>query len=352
MGILFGAGIVFTGLSMWSSWENNEVDQLLLSGKAHQQKKVEPKSIGDIAPENIPLTDALVLESDETQGGAEKTNALDENQIQPEKKEPDNFTFVAIGDAESYGEDTGFNKELIDVMKHAQGKRPDFALFTGDILSTSDKKMSGNTWRIKNVKDKIDSFFNNYYIAFGKHDIECGNGCVDVWNDIFFDKETNEGERKLYYSFDYLNTHFVLLSTDYPIKHSVDRAQLSWLDKDLEQNSKPNTIVVQHVSPISFFEESSKKCHDLTCSPEVKKKLMTIYRKYKVDCVISGHENAFDHKIVDGIDFILSGNSGNKPRYKNVIKGDIYSYFTIDGESINLQAFNTKNKIIREIKVK
>jgi len=355
LGILFVAGMVFSALSMWSSWENAEVDQLLLSGKTHRQEKKEDP-VGSVEPaEQAEQTEPLVLEPDDDspvkqEELSEKANEQDET-AQTDLAHP--FTFAVISDAESFNEKTGHNKELEQVLSHASGKRPDFALFTGDIITTSDPKLSGNVNRIKNVKNLIERYFNNYYIAFGKHDIQCGDGCVDAWNEIFFDNPTSaDEERKLFYSFDYLNTHFVLLSSDYPEKHSVDRAQLAWLEKDLEQNSLPNTIVVQHVPPVKFFDESAFDCHDLTCVPEVKEKLLAIFRKFEVDCVISGHEHAFDHKIVDGIDFVLSGNTGNKPRYKNVIKGDIYTLFSINGESINLQAINTENEIIREIKIK
>ena len=71
-----------------------------------------------------------------------------------------------------------------------------------------------------------------------------------------------------------------------------------------------------------------------------------------MDCVVSGHEHAFDHKVIDGIDYVISGNTGNKPRYKGVIEGDIYSHFIIDNEKIVLRAVDTKGKLIKEINVK
>lgn len=353
LGILFSAGAVFSGILLWSSWENSEIDEMFIGGKAsrYSQKTNQGQQIQGYQADDTEESVILEFASTEKIGDELEEPSVEEdlkNNVVNEK-----FSFVAIGDSESYSEGTGYNNELVGVMSSAREKRPDFALFTGDIISTSDEKISGNIWRIKALKKEIENYFNNYYIAFGKHDVECGNKCIDAWNDIFFDVKTSgSDERKLYFSFDYLNTHFAVLSTDYPKKHSVDEKQLEWLKMDLEKNSKPNTIVVQHVSPVSFFKESAKECHDMSCSGDVPDRLMALYRNHGVDCVISGHENAFDHKIVDGIDYVLSGNSGNKPRYKNVIKGDIYSLFIIDGKSILLQSFNTENEIIRQIKIK
>jgi len=90
----------------------------------------------------------------------------------------------------------------------------------------------------------------------------------------------------------------------------------------------------------------------MSCDDEVRQKLLALFKKHNVDLVISGHENAFDHKIVDGIDFVLSGQVGSKPRYKNVIRGDIYTLFTINGEEIKLEAINVEGEIIRAISIK
>ncbi len=90
----------------------------------------------------------------------------------------------------------------------------------------------------------------------------------------------------------------------------------------------------------------------MSCDDEVRKKLLALFKKHNVDLVISGHENAFDHKIVDGIDFVLSGQVGNEPRYKNVIKGDIYTLFMVNEEEIKLEAINAEGKMIRAISIK
>lgn len=351
VGVLFVVGIFATTVFLRSAWENADFDHLLVTGKAHSSIKTQEttkENENDGETGNVFILDSA--KEDEVMINDPQDSA---KESEKPKQRASKFTFVAIGDSESYNESTGYNGELISVLEKARSHRSDFAIFTGDIISTGDPSFAGNKKRITNVKNVIEKYFNHYYVVFGKHDIECGDKCVDAWKKTLFDIDVAlKEERKLYHSFDYQNTHFVLLSADYPQKHSIDLEQLAWFEQDLKNNTQPNTIVVQHVPPVNFFKESAKQCHDMSCSPQIQKKLMNLFRMHGVDLVISGHENAFDHKIVDKVDFVLSGNSGNKARYKNVIKGDIYSHFSIDGEKIVLKAFKTDGTLVREIKIK
>ena len=159
-------------------------------------------------------------------------------------------------------------------------------------------------------------------------------------------------KRYLYHSFDYENTHFILLSTDYPEKHSIDDAQLAWLNTDLNETDKSNIIVISHVPPVNFFKESAKKCHDMSCSEIQRDKLINILKKHQVDLVLSGHEHVFDHKIVDGIDFVIAGNSGNGKRYKDSTWEDSFSQVTVSDKHITLKAIGSNGNLIREIQIK
>lgn len=259
------------------------------------------------------------------------------------------FDFIVIADSESYKAANGHEKKFESVLVRAASYKSDFAMFTGDIITQGDP----DKYRVKNVKKLIEKYFEDYYISFGKHDIECGAPCVDVWQNVLFDKKYKSGEvRKLYHSFDYENTHFVLLSSDYPIKHAVDDEQLAWLNTDLKKNDKPNVIVVVHVPPVTFFKESAKEDHDMTYNVAQRDKLLNLLRKYKVDLVLSGHEHAFDHKIVDGIDYVLAGAVGKSKRYKNSIYKDSFLYVTVSGNKIILKSFGLDGELIREIRVK
>lgn len=261
------------------------------------------------------------------------------------------FSFAVVSDAEDYGGD-GYNEELVTVLEDVSNQNSDFVVFTGDLLTMTGNEDTDRK-RVGVMKSLIERYSKRYYIAFGKHDIECGLPCIDIWEELLFRRTyADGGERKLHHSFDYGNTHFVLLSSDYKIKHAIDDEQLAWLDEDLEKTGQPGKIVVVHVPPVTFFDDSAEECHDMSCDATHRDQLIEILKRHNVDLVLSGHEHTFDHKIVDGIDYVIAGNSGNSARYDGALKGNIYSLITVSGGSIVLKAREAGGEVIREIKIK
>ena len=261
------------------------------------------------------------------------------------------FSFAVVGDSEDYGGD-GYNEELVTVLADVANQNSDFVVFTGDLLTMTGNEDTDRK-RVGVMKSLIERYSKRYYIAFGKHDIECGLPCIDIWEELLFRRTyADGGERRLHHSFDYGNMHFVLLSSDYKIKHSIDDDQLAWLENDLKKTTQPQKIVVVHVPPVTFFEDSAEECHDMSCDAARRDKLVEILKRYNVDLVLSGHEHTFDHKIIDDIDYVIAGNSGNSVRYEGALKGNVYSLISVNGSDIVLKAMETGGKVIREIKIK
>ncbi len=264
--------------------------------------------------------------------------------------ETGNFKFVALGDSEDMK--TGFKPEMTLMAKLAKKQNPDFAVFTGDIMSTSSKNIYTYQNWVNTFKNVTGANFKKTYIAFGKHDFDCGFRCINIWSRTLWNRNWALNEKpKLYHSFDHQNTHFVLLSSDYPTKHNIDVFQLNWLENDLKKTVKPNKIVVTHVPPVTFFEESAKDCHDMSCSKTSRDRLLNILATYKVDLVISGHEHSFQHKIKNDIDFIISGNSGNSGRY-DLSDENSFSLVEVNNESIVVKKIDSKERVEATIKIK
>lgn len=258
------------------------------------------------------------------------------------------FHFTVLADSEDYDTTTGHNDVLQHILSQSSKHSPDFVIFTGDLITMPEPSAS----RLRELKKLINTYYKKYYIAFGKHDLECGARCVSTWQENFFDTtQTAAARQPLYHSFDHYNAHFVLLSSDYPLKHGIDDAQLLWLENDLRTTDKKNIIVVSHVPPVNFFKESAKKCHDMTCDETRRLRLVSILEKYHVDLVLSGHEHAFDHKIINGIDYILSGNIGNGKRYKNSTWQNIYLHVTVDENTLTVTAYDENANPIRTIAI-
>lgn len=301
--------------------------------------------------------DVFVTDSAEKTIGYENKNEKDIGNRQVDQKaeiENPKFSFVAIGDSDSKKEQTGFSSNLDFVLGKSKDYLPDFVLFTGDVLRTGIENKDQSKTRIEALKILVQKHFNKHYFVFGNHDIECGNDCIGFWEQIFFGANEKEAkkDRQLYHSFDFKNTHFVLLSTDYPKRRTIDEQQFKWLEEDLSKNKLANIIVSQHIPPVPFFEDSQKQCRDMTCDEPARVKLLSLFKKHGVDLVLSGNENAFDHRVVDGIDFVLSGSVGNESEHKGIIKGDMYVLCSVDGEKISVEAMNTRGQVIKKIEIK
>lgn len=269
-----------------------------------------------------------------------------------EDNKKNEFSFVVIGDSESYGQ-KGYNEGLLSVMAKAKGQDLNLVFFAGDLISLSAPTVEENQKKLEGLLSSVGNYFEKYYIAFGDKDIECGADCINLWQKLFFKKESSpEAKTMLYHSFDFQGTHFAILSSSYPLENKIDDIQLDWLDKDLSATAKTNRIVLVHVPPVTFFQKSASTCHDMSCDLAAKEKLNQILAKNKVDLVISGHESVFDHKIEGGIDYVLAGNSGNKPKYDGVIKDDIFSVFSVKNAEINLKAMKVSGEVVREINIK
>lgn len=276
-----------------------------------------------------------------------KPNTNIQNPISSATTKP--FSFVVFADAEDYDTASGHNAILEHMLTSGVAQKPIFAIFTGDLFTMTD----ATTSRIANLLTLLNHYYPTYYIAFGKHDIECGDQCVDIWNKLFFHiKNPTKKDRVLYHSFDHENTHFVLLSSDYPLKHGVDDAQLTWLDDDLTKTDKENIIVISHVPPINFYKESAKLCHDMTCDEARRMRLQSILTKHHVDLVLSGHEHTFDHRIIDNVIYVISGNVGNGKRYKNTLWQNSFLYITVDGPRITLKLLDENGNVLQQKPIK
>ena len=102
----------------------------------------------------------------------------------------------------------------------------------------------------------------------------------------------NSGQNSEFYSFDYENIHFLIISSKNGII-SDDHSQLEFIKKDLEKNHKNSkidwTIVAMHFP--MYSSTSSKDPSDLINN------LQPIFDLQGVDLVLNGHKHAYERSI-------------------------------------------------------
>jgi Icc protein len=206
------------------------------------------------------------------------------------------FSFAIIGDTQSF-KSANPNGFFQTVVKDIAKDNPDLVIATGDLVGSSDN-YSEYAKRFSDWK-KIDApLLSKTYAAMGNHDNINDKG-VKAWQDAFnFPTNGPSGYSELTYSFDFKNSHFVVLASDSPDMHQIDGNQRAWLEKNLAAGKYENTFVFFHEPA---FPVSSKVGESLDKYPSERDALWKIFEKYNVTAVFNGHEHIVSRRKVDGI---------------------------------------------------
>ena len=220
----------------------------------------------------------------------------------------ESFSFVVFGD------NRDGDKIFMDLIEKVnQEKGISFAVNTGDLVS------HGRESEYKKYLEMISKLKVKLYNVAGNHDL-VGSGYK------YFKRHFGP----FYYSFDFENSHFVVLNNAF--KDSFDAGQFSWLRQDLAATEKENIFVFMHCP--TFDPSEIYKDHVMS-GRAVVKELMAVFKKYNVDYVIAGHIHGYARAKRDGIVYIVTGGAG-APLYLPKDFGGFYHYvkIAVDGRKI------------------
>jgi predicted phosphodiesterase len=197
------------------------------------------------------------------------------------------FKFAVLGDSQFHNPDVFENMVLeVDMLK------PDFVIQVGDMIHgyTFEKEQIRNEW--DRFLLQIDPIEAPFYPVPGNHDVGT-TPMQEVYCDIW-------GADKLNYSFNYENSHFIVLDTDYKLSYGVlTGEQLDWLSRDLENNKAKHVFIFMH-RPI--WRKKSSNWGNFS----------SLLKKYdNIRGIFAGHthENCFE--TVDGFRCFIINSSGN-----------------------------------------
>lgn len=205
------------------------------------------------------------------------------------------FRVAILGDR-TFGRPEGINvlKKAVDELNQLN---PDFVIHIGDMVSgyTRDK----DQWlrEAHEFKSIMGNLTIPWYPVAGNHDvISASRDPKDrTYEELY---KLHFGE--LYYSFDYKNSHFVIIYTDEAMTSTpkLSKGQLNWLKRDLESTQKDNVFIFMH-KPIWSYEDSNwKEFHDMI-------------KQFPVRAVFAGHFHAYYKSISrDGIQYYNVGVTG------------------------------------------
>jgi 3',5'-cyclic AMP phosphodiesterase CpdA len=228
------------------------------------------------------------------------------------------FRFAVIGDRTGSCV-AGIFPEIIDEIKLFD---PDFVMCVGDLIHgyTSDTLSLHAQW--DTLIGMVEKLACPYYYVAGNHDI---NNEVDR---AIYEARTGV---KRYYSFDYANSHFIILDntmTYWTPPQEMDEEQMQWLKNDLEKNKGAENIFVFYHIPTYLYALQSD-----TIEP-----LMELFDEYGVRTVFTGHHHQYSYYNRNATEYINVGSSGGGMDTQDFGRGHFYHYLfvTVRGTENNI----------------
>ncbi len=219
------------------------------------------------------------------------------------------FRFVVLGDRTAGAVDEVF-EEIIDEVRLLD---PDFVMCVGDIAEVD----VGDSTEVEAEFDRLVAVVNSlpckFYWCAGNNDISQES-----------DRARYEAKTgfKRYYSFNYQNSHFVVLDDallTWPAQQTLDPEQQAWLVKDLEKHKQMDNIFVFYHIPTYIYAVQDGVVDSMTL----------VFEKYGVDMVFTGHHHEYSYSYQGSTDYINVGSSGGGISTNDPARGHFLQYLMV-----------------------
>ena len=258
------------------------------------------------------------------------------------------FRFAVVGDTRSNHQ---VHASIVAAMGREKGLR--FYINTGDLVSDGE------------VAAQWDTFFTieralmarvPMFAAIGNHDEH--NGGADNYLRAFVLPD-NSPDKEAYYSFNYGNSHFVVLDGHVNVDGWIrcvlkgklyaecfTTRQMEWLKNDLgaayRDGRVENIFVFIHVPPYSSKDGR-------TGNPQMRE-LMGLFKQSGVTMIITGHDHYYERGLSNnGVPYVISGGGGaglyslSKPSFHphKVLRNRSFHHYVVvevDGRYVSVSA--------------
>lgn len=260
------------------------------------------------------------------------------------------FSFAVIGDTQRFSAGNP-NGNFQKAVKYISAANPALVFSMGDLVSSCD---GGSKCAAKYAdwKKIMGTLLPKTYAAQGNHDRTGDDKTDKIWRDSFtFPANGPADFSEQAYSFDFENSHFVVLDSDKPKEHLVNGEERAWLEKDLAADKKENTFVFFHEPA---YPTGAKISESLDKEPAERDALWQILEKYNVTAVFNGHEHIVSRRKIGSLhQFIFaSTDSFNhtlpKPgfaEYSNQGQGR-FGIVKVNGKEITVETHDPNNAIL------
>lgn len=178
------------------------------------------------------------------------------------------FNFAAVGD-------WGCTSDTIDTVKNIMDKDPELVLALGDLSYNSSAKC----WL-----EMIEPIANKTKIAIGNHETDSIKKLKNYME--FFEL------KKQYYSFNYENVHFTVISTELPYEGGSE--QYNFVNNDLSKVSSDPSIdwIVVYFHSLAYTSPADTGKGN-RAEKELRETYHPLFDKYDVDLVLQAHNHNY-----------------------------------------------------------
>jgi Icc-related predicted phosphoesterase len=273
------------------------------------------------------------------------------------------FSFAILGDTQLFGSPDS-NSGFRQAIKSLAEMNFDFVMTVGDLIQGCEKREECmekyEEWR--NVASLVPI---KIYPVVGNHDRINEEIADEIWRGSFrLPNNGPVGYEETTYSFDFNNSHFIVLNSEKPHPHEINTVQLEWLEKDLENTRQENTFVFFHEPA---FPSNYKITQSLDYYEEDRNSLWKIIDKYDVTAVFNGHEHVHTRRAIDRslmpelkksiYQFIVGNTDAYErfaPKQTNNVEyrydGQDFMVVNVEGKNIKVNLYSVEGKLVNEFK--
>ena len=333
LGIIVLATLIFVGgfFVAQTAVKPKKVNIMDLSGKDSEKSKI--------------LLSSIALEENISKEESEKNDQNQETDTQEENK----FSFGIIGDTQYFkpGNANGGFQKAVELIS---SRNVDFIVAEGDLVSSCDGKSDCES-KLNNWKNVLGPLYPKTYAVMGNHDQIGKEKASALWQKFFsFPTNGPAGYSELAYSFNFKNSHFVVLDSEKPKENVINGVQRAWLENDLNANKKENTFVFFHEPA---YPVNSKIGESLDVKPGERDALWNILVSHNVSAVFNGHEHIASRRKVNNLYQFVFGNTDSfnheapKPgmaEYHYI--GQSLGFVEVSGKKIAVHTYSTDGKLL------
>ncbi|WP_206322658.1 phosphodiester glycosidase family protein [Streptomyces sp. HNM0575] len=216
------------------------------------------------------------------------------------------WRFAVISDAQFVARDPGSPvvQQARRTLREIRAARPDFVVVNGDLVDEGSKEDLRFARRV--LEEELGDAVDWYYVP-GNHEV-MGGSIAD------FTAEFGPAQR----TFDHKGTRFVTLDTSSLTVRGGGYAQLQELRRQLDEAagdpSVSSVVVVQHVPPRDPTGQHASELTDRMEADLLEHWLGRFRaRTGKGAAFVGSHVGVFDASRVDGVPYLVNGNSGKAP---------------------------------------